>query len=40
LKASRKLVVYPGNEAFPLGNDVQAVPLEALCAKVALKGKN
>ncbi len=37
LKPSRKLVVYPGNEAFPLGHDVQAVPLETLCAELALK---
>jgi len=39
LKPLRKLVVYPGNEAFPLGNDVQAVPLEKLCTELALKAK-
>ena len=39
LKPSRKLVVYPGNEAFPLGSDVQAVPLETLCAELAPKTK-
>ena len=39
LKPSRKLVVYPGDEVFPLGNDIQAVPLEALCAELASKTK-
>ena len=39
LKPSRKLVVYPGNEVIPLGNDVRAVPLEALCAELALRPK-
>jgi len=38
LKPARKLVVYPGSEAFPLGNDVHAVPLEALCQELAKKG--
>ncbi|BDT70206.1 hypothetical protein os1_43990 [Comamonadaceae bacterium OS-1] len=27
----RKFVVYPGQEAFPLGHDVQAIPLTMLC---------
>ena len=31
LGPARKLVVYPGSESFPLGNDVHAVPLHA-CA--------
>ena len=37
LKPFRKLVVYPGIEAFPLRNEVQAVSLEKLCAELALK---
>ena len=37
LKPSRKLVVYPGSEVFPLGNDIQAVPVEILCAELVLK---
>lgn len=35
LSPARKLVVYPGAEVFPLGNDVQAVPLHALCAQLS-----
>ena len=35
LKPTRKLVVYPGREAFPLDHDVQAIPLETLCAELA-----
>jgi len=35
LKPSRKLVVCPGNEAFPLDNDVQAVTLSGLCAELS-----
>ena len=31
LGPARKLVVYPGSESFPLGNDVHAVPLHAVC---------
>jgi predicted AAA+ superfamily ATPase len=31
----RKLVVYPGNESFPLGHDIQAVPLATLCQELA-----
>jgi uncharacterized protein len=35
LKPSRKLVVYAGNEPFPLGRDgVEAVPLGQLCAQL------
>ena len=32
LKATRKWVVYPGSEAFPLGADIQAIPLSMACA--------
>ena len=38
LSPSRKLVVYPGIESFPLGNDVLAVSLSALCADLGLMG--
>ena len=31
----RKFVVYPGQEAFPLGNEVQAIPLTMLCSQLA-----
>ena len=37
LGPARKLVVYPGSESFPLGNDVHAVPLHALCRELATK---
>lgn len=37
LAPARKLVVYPGTESFPLGNDVQAIPLAALCQELAVK---
>ncbi len=37
LAPSRKLVVYPGQETFPLHADIQAVPLAALCLEVATK---
>ena len=37
LSPARKLVVYPGSESFPLGNDVHAVPLYALCRELATK---
>jgi predicted AAA+ superfamily ATPase len=30
----RKLVVYPGQEAFPLGHNVTATPLAALCQEL------
>jgi hypothetical protein len=35
LKPSRKQVVNPGNEAFPLDNDVQAVTPSCLCAELS-----
>ncbi|MDI1245097.1 MAG: ATP-binding protein [Rhodoferax sp.] len=35
LSPTRKLVVYPGDESFPLGNNVVAVPLAALCRELA-----
>lgn len=34
LMPARKLVVYPGNEPFPLGHDVQATPLAMLCREL------
>ncbi len=37
LQPARKLVVYPGTEAYPLGNDVQAVSLEGLCREITAK---
>lgn len=37
LLPARRLVVYPGLESIPLGNDVFAVPLEALCKALADK---
>jgi len=36
LSPARKLVVYPGAESFPLGHDIQAMPLAALCQELAL----
>lgn len=35
LAPARKLVVYPGAESFPLGHEVQAMPLETLCRQLA-----
>ncbi|HRK38171.1 MAG TPA: ATP-binding protein [Burkholderiaceae bacterium] len=35
LSPTRKLVVYPGDEAFPLGSDILAMPLGTLCAELA-----
>jgi predicted AAA+ superfamily ATPase len=35
LKPTRKWVVYPGSEAFPLGADIQAMPLSMACAFLA-----
>lgn len=35
LNPTRKLVVYPGSEPFPLGADIQAVPLGNLCNELA-----
>ena len=35
LLPARKLLVYPGNEPFPMGHDVHAIPLAALCRQLA-----
>jgi uncharacterized protein len=35
LLPKRKLVIYPGQESFPLGNDIQAMSLTALCRELA-----
>jgi predicted AAA+ superfamily ATPase len=37
LAPSRKLVVYPGQEPFPLGADVQVVSLVGLCQEIAVR---
>lgn len=37
LAPARKLVVYPGHESFPLGSDVQAVPLTVLCQEIVAR---
>ncbi|HEY5579814.1 MAG TPA: DUF4143 domain-containing protein, partial [Rhodoferax sp.] len=37
LSPARKLVIYPGAESFPLGHDIQAIPLAALCQELALE---
>jgi predicted AAA+ superfamily ATPase len=37
LTPARKLVVYPGQESFPLGADVQVVPLATLCEEIAVR---
>jgi predicted AAA+ superfamily ATPase len=37
LKPVRKIVVYPGAESFPMGQDVQAMPLAQLCAELQAK---
>ncbi|QHI99192.1 DUF4143 domain-containing protein [Xylophilus rhododendri] len=34
LKPSRKLVVYPGTESFPLGKDIRALGLPELCREL------
>jgi len=31
LKPSKKWVVYPGQESYPMAADIQAVPLHDLC---------
>ena len=36
LKPSQKWVVYPGQETYPLGADIQAISLHGLCEKLAL----
>ncbi|XAH24268.1 ATP-binding protein [Xylophilus sp. GW821-FHT01B05] len=35
LSPARKLVVYPGDAPFPLGHEVQAMPLATLCQELA-----
>jgi predicted AAA+ superfamily ATPase len=35
LNPTRKMVVYPGNEHYPLGHDVHAMPLMPLCEQLA-----
>jgi uncharacterized protein len=35
LQPARKLVVYPGSEAYPLGHGVMAMPLVQLCAELS-----
>lgn len=35
LQPTRKLVIYPGDEPFPLGHGVQAMPLAMLCHELA-----
>ena len=37
LQPTRKLVIYPGDEPFPLGHGVQAMPLATLCHALALR---
>ena len=34
LNPTRKMVVYPGDEHYPLGHDVQAIPLMRLCEQL------
>jgi predicted AAA+ superfamily ATPase len=34
LNPSRKIVVYPGTEPYPMGNDVHAMPLLQLCVEL------
>ncbi len=35
LQPKHKLLVYPGQRSFPLGNDIQAMPLTTLCRELA-----
>jgi predicted AAA+ superfamily ATPase len=37
LKPARKLLVYPGQESFPLGADVRAMSLATLCQEIFAK---
>jgi hypothetical protein len=37
LQPTRKLVVYPGEESFPLGHEIQAISLTTLCRELAKK---
>ncbi|MFO7674796.1 MAG: ATP-binding protein [bacterium] len=39
LKPDRRCVVYPGGERYPLGDDVEAVPLAALAADIRSRGR-
>lgn len=36
LQPKRKLVIYPGQDTFPLGNDIHAMSLTALCQEIAI----
>jgi predicted AAA+ superfamily ATPase len=38
LSPVRRIVIYPGADSFPMGNDVQAMPLAQLCAELQTKG--
>jgi len=38
LNPDRRYVVYPGSERFPLGSDVEAVPLAELAAEIRRRG--
>ena len=35
LQPDRRIVVYPGSEAYPLGNDIEVLPLQQLGAQLA-----
>ena len=37
LQPTRKLVIYPGDEPFPLGHGVLAMPLATLCHELAMR---
>ncbi len=37
LQPTRKLIIYPGDEPFPLGHGVQAMPLATLCHELAMR---
>ena len=34
LKPVRKILIYPGFEGYPMGHDVQALPLGQLCSEL------
>ena len=34
LQPARRIVIYPGNEAYPMAHDVRAMPLAELCAQL------
>ena len=40
LAPARRFVVYPGEERYPIGAEVEAVPLPALAAEVRRRGGN